>query len=30
MEFLVEQSERVNSFHEPVLRWRELRPDLAK
>lgn len=30
MEFLVEQSERMNSFQEPVLRRRELRPDMAK
>lgn len=30
MEFLVEQSERVNSFQEPVLRRRELRPEMAK
>jgi uncharacterized protein (DUF2336 family) len=30
MEFLVEQSERVDSFQEPVLHRRELRPDMAK
>jgi len=30
MEFLVEQSERVDSFQEPVLHRRELKPDMAK
>ena len=30
MEFLVEQSERIDSFHEPVLHRRELKPDMAK
>jgi len=30
MEFLVEQSERVDSFQEPILHRRELKPDMAK
>jgi len=30
MEFLVEQSERVDTFQEPVLNRRELKPDMAK
>jgi uncharacterized protein (DUF2336 family) len=30
MEFLVEQSERVDTFQEPVLNRRELQPDMAK
>ncbi len=30
MEFLVEQSERVDTFQEPVLHRRELKPDMAK
>ncbi|MDD9878435.1 MAG: DUF2336 domain-containing protein [Magnetovibrio sp.] len=30
MEFLVEQSERVDSFQEPVLHRRELKPEMAK
>jgi uncharacterized protein (DUF2336 family) len=30
MEFLVEQSERVDSFQEPVLNRRELKPEMAK
>jgi uncharacterized protein (DUF2336 family) len=30
MEYLVEQSERVDSFQEPVLRRSELKPDMAK
>lgn len=30
MAFLVEQSERMNSFQEPILRRRDLKPDMAK
>lgn len=30
MEFLVEQSQRVDSFQEPILLRKELRPDMAK
>ncbi len=30
MEYLVEQSERVDSFQEPILRRDELKPDMAK
>lgn len=30
MEFLVEQSERVDTFQEPILHRRELKPDMAK
>ena len=30
MAFLVEQSERVNSFQEPILRRRDLKPEMAK
>lgn len=30
MEFLVEQSERVDSFQEPILLRKELRPEMAK
>jgi len=30
MEFLIEQSQRIDSFHEPILRRKELGPEMAK